>query len=350
MRNTMASRVVFQDINTELKADTCFPLKKAAAEKSLELDAIGRAYYPGKRIKANDLEGLRSLGVWDAKSEQSFGLDTHCNEGIEISFCEAGNLSFGCEGESYKMPPNTLSITRPWQPHSLGNPNIEISRLHWIILDVQVRRPHQNWIWPDWIILDKNDLDGLTRILRENEIPVWNADPEIGWIFQRITRDLKRYGESGVSSSLKLMINELLLTVYLMLDARKPDLNDSLVRTERSVSMFLNDLPKMLNQEWNSTTMAGFCHLKSTRFIHYCKKITNMSPIQYLNYLRIKQAKIMLDEPSKTVTEIAFACGFSSSQYFNRLFKTATRLTPMEYRKGMMNTLPIIRAGTRMIS
>jgi AraC family 4-hydroxyphenylacetate 3-monooxygenase operon regulatory protein len=330
----MPGRVIFKDINTQIYPDTCKPLKIAASKKALEMRAIGRGSYPGYKINRNDLIGLRSLGFWDAKKEQDFGLTTHRNEGIEFSFCEAGHLSFACEGRKTVMTPNTLSITRPWQPHSIGNPNIEISRLHWLILDVDVRRPHQPWLWPDWIILDSADLDGLTRILRENEIPVWDADEEIGRIFRRITSNLGDYGSAGVSSSLKLLINELLLNVYLMLKDRKPELNDSLVSSERSVDMFLNELPNMLHLEWTSAKMSDYCHLKPTRFIHYCKILTNMSPIQYLNYLRIKQAKGLLDNQALSVTDIAFECGFSSSQYFNRMFKQTTERTPLEYRRS----------------
>ncbi len=330
----MPGRVIFQDINTQLYPDTCKPLKKAASDNALGMKAIGRGSYPGKKIKADDLSGLRSVGFWDAKKEQNFGLTTHRNEGIEFSFCEAGHLSFACEGKKTTMNSNTLSITRPWQPHSIGNPHIEISRLHWLILDVEVRRPHQTWHWPDWIILDTADLDGLTRILRENEIPVWEANDDIGRIFRKITSELDEYGSPGVSSSLKLLINELLLNVYLMLKVRKPELNDSLVSSERSVDMFLKELPTMLNMEWTSTKMSDYCHLKPTRFIHYCKILTNMSPIQYLNYLRIRQAKVMLKSPDLSVTDIAFNCGFSSSQYFNRMFKNSTETTPLEYRRS----------------
>ena len=67
--------------------------------------------------------------------------------------------------KKYSLKPGHLTITRPWQPHSLGNPHIGPNRLHCIILDVEVRRPHQSWNWPDWIILTRNDLKQLTALL-----------------------------------------------------------------------------------------------------------------------------------------------------------------------------------------
>ena len=37
------------------------------------------------------------------------------------------------------------------QPHQVGNPLISASRMHWLILDLNVRRPNDPWKWPSWI-------------------------------------------------------------------------------------------------------------------------------------------------------------------------------------------------------
>ena len=51
----------------------------------------------------------------------------------------------------------------------------------------------------------------------------------------------------------------------------------------------------------------------------------------FINSLRIEEAKILLKE-SKSMTEIAFSCGFSSIRNFNHAFKEHTGITPKEYR------------------
>ena len=55
------------------------------------------------------------------------------------------------------------------------------------------------------------------------------------------------------------------------------------------------------------------------------------SPKQYILQLRIRNAKLLLSEGGKTVTEIASQCGFSSVYHFSRCFKTHTGLSPTEY-------------------
>jgi AraC-like DNA-binding protein len=56
------------------------------------------------------------------------------------------------------------------------------------------------------------------------------------------------------------------------------------------------------------------------------------------NY-RIEQAKVALkSHPHLNITQIAFACGFSDSNYFSTVFKKATGLPPRAYRKSNPTT------------
>lgn len=68
----------------------------------------------------------------------------------------------------------------------------------------------------------------------------------------------------------------------------------------------------------------------STEFNRYTGKTIR----QYINELRISDAKNLLENTNMTVTEIAFTVGFSSSAYFSELFKTSEGSSPLQYRKN----------------
>jgi len=63
------------------------------------------------------------------------------------------------------------------------------------------------------------------------------------------------------------------------------------------------------------------------------KEYTSLSPCQYHIHLRINKAKDLLLSVDKSFGEIAHDLGFESSDYFYRLFKKKTGLTPSEFRK-----------------
>ena len=58
----------------------------------------------------------------------------------------------------------------------------------------------------------------------------------------------------------------------------------------------------------------------------------NMRPIEYIQAVRIEQAKRLLESKEVTIKSLAYQVGYSDISSFTRLFKRATELTPKEYR------------------
>lgn len=65
----------------------------------------------------------------------------------------------------------------------------------------------------------------------------------------------------------------------------------------------------------------------------YFKKHTGLTFVNYLNSKRLSQAATLLKETNLSIKEIAFSVGYSSPEYFTRLFTSAFSITPKEYRK-----------------
>lgn len=54
--------------------------------------------------------------------------------------------------------------------------------------------------------------------------------------------------------------------------------------------------------------------------------------VEYLTGLKLRKARHLLEETGLSILEIALDCGFSSSQYFDRVFRKATGMTPLCFR------------------
>ena len=63
------------------------------------------------------------------------------------------------------------------------------------------------------------------------------------------------------------------------------------------------------------------------------KKEMDCGILDYINEVRIQNAKTMLKETSLSIQEVSGKAGFSSSTAFIRIFKKLTGITPGEYRK-----------------
>lgn len=70
------------------------------------------------------------------------------------------------------------------------------------------------------------------------------------------------------------------------------------------------------------------CYLSRT-----FKKFTGFSFVEYLNDVRIKEAKRLLQDTELSITEIAESVGYKSTTHFDRIFKNTTGISPLTYRK-----------------
>ncbi|MGC6423415.1 MAG: helix-turn-helix transcriptional regulator [Lentimonas sp.] len=329
--------LIYQQKPARYEIDACLPQLSALEKGKIQLCAFSHGQYPGVTIEGDLLKGISSMGYLDAVDEQDWGMENHRNEGIEICFQESGENQMIVDGKSYKVPAKTVTITRPWQLHRVGDPHVRPGRLHWIIIDVGVRRPNQKWKWPDWCLLTQSDLKELTQLLRGNEHPVWKAGVEIEAIFKKLAHYVYSGDAERYVSQLMIVINQLLIELLELLRSQhiKPD--NELSTLAHTVELFLNELrenPKMFQVAWTLDDMAAHCGIGRSAFTKYCYQIQNTSPVDFLNRCRLQHAAQRLrDEPDSSITAIAFDLGFSSSQYFTRVFKNLYKCTPSEWRE-----------------
>ena len=62
------------------------------------------------------------------------------------------------------------------------------------------------------------------------------------------------------------------------------------------------------------------------------KVLTGQSTQQHIHYKIIEKAKEKLSTTSLSVSEIAYELGFEHSQSFSKLFKSKTKISPLEFR------------------
>jgi AraC family L-rhamnose operon regulatory protein RhaS len=328
---------LYHESGSTYRADTCRPLEAAVAAGKVELQALVHGHYPGRCLPRQALPGVKTIGFWDAQQGQDWGLDWHRNEGLELTWLERGCVDFALQHAAFRLRPDDLTITRPWQQHRVGDPHVGAGRLHWLILDVGVRRPHQPWTWPGWVVLTKDDVRELTTGLRLNEQPVWPGTAELGQCFQRISGAVARDRNGDSVSLLAALLNELLVHVLGLFRQRHVDLDERLASSQRTVELFWADLREHLEDlasEWTVERMARRCGLGTTHFIHLTKRLFNLTPGHYLNVCRLKAAaELLVSQPDLSIGNVSAACGFSSSRYFATLFGRHFHSTPSDLRR-----------------
>ena len=333
----MSAKPTYRTRRSRYEIDGCEPQNQAIKTGKIIFHALTKGHYPGTPLPARVLPGLNNIGFWNAAAAQDWGIDAHRNEGIEVMFLETGTMAFAADGKKYNLRAGNFTITRPWQLHRLGAPNIGPGRLHWLILDVGVRRPHQDWRWPNWVVLTKADLAELTRKLRHNENSVWTATPAITNSFRELTHGVMAWNRPHAVSRMAANLNQLLIGILDALTAQQSHENKQLSSHQHTVAIFLRDLENgQLNvgESWTLNSMARHCGMGVTAFSKYCRELANAGPVEFLNRCRLERAARQLRlEKKMSVTQIALVNGFNSSQYFATAFAKRFQTSPSSYRQ-----------------
>jgi AraC-like DNA-binding protein len=103
----------------------------------------------------------------------------------------------------------------------------------------------------------------------------------------------------------------------------------SLLRIAQTISHLETHFPEPLNL----ATLAGMAHMSKRSYLRAFHAGMGLTPIAYLIQLRVHHAAAQLRSTRDSVTEIAFRCGFSDSNYFTRQFGRIMGKSPRRYRQ-----------------
>lgn len=81
--------------------------------------------------------------------------------------------------------------------------------------------------------------------------------------------------------------------------------------------------------------IAGKVGMSPRNFIRRFKHSVGVSPVQYLQRVRIDLAKRLIEEGSRTAQELAWQVGYSDLAHFRRIFKRETGVSISEYRRSI---------------
>lgn len=100
------------------------------------------------------------------------------------------------------------------------------------------------------------------------------------------------------------------------------------------IALPLAYIEKNFNQSITTQQLAAMANLSPRHFDRIFAETYHVSPKAYIARLRMNQAKLLLAQTKKTITEIAFECGYSDSNYFARVFRAECGLSPGAYRNS----------------
>ncbi|RLP10954.1 helix-turn-helix domain-containing protein [Propionibacterium australiense] len=108
-------------------------------------------------------------------------------------------------------------------------------------------------------------------------------------------------------------------------------------RRHREIGDLLNDIARHPEQAISLTEAANSLHWSPGHLSKLFKSVTGCTFVSYVTGRRVERAKLMLASTQMPVQKISAELDFSQVNYFSRVFRASTGMSPSEYRRHCLS-------------
>ena len=241
--------------------------------------------------------------------------NSHMHNHIEIMYLISGDCYGVCEEQEYRLESGDIFIAFPNKAHCYPTGDFAKDNEHILI------------IFPSSLCREFKDLFNnftpVCPVVKAKDLDVDMKDLAIKLCNANLDKDAcSRVIERGYLLS---FIGKLFRKMEFVLESTS---NGELLQD------VLNYCNKNYKENLTLDVVAKQFNVGKYYISHILSKELKKSFTDYINGLRINDAIVMLtEEPEKSITDVAYLCGFGSTRNFNRAFQKFTNITPSEYRK-----------------
>jgi len=95
----------------------------------------------------------------------------------------------------------------------------------------------------------------------------------------------------------------------------------------------IEHVSRHFDDEITTPRMAELADLSVPQFNRRFRRLLRITPLEYVQSIRIQEAQRLLSTTRQSVGEIASATGFYDQSHFTKRFRKVTGITPLDYRR-----------------
>ena len=248
-----------------------------------------------------------NLGYRFEKDRRRLDFQPHLHEAVEVFYFLEGESLVQCGTEKYKLTAGDLFIAFPNQIHGYENSK----NIHGFIMILQPKV----WLKPYYKLLTEKLPQ--TPVLRKGTFE-HTGIPEL---LNMACLDQSQVSREVLQGYFAVIFGKLLSQLSLHEAG-----NDGIQR----VLLYIHDHYKEPIGRKDIAYAAGYTE---SYISHLFSATMRTSLPDYINALRVEEAKELLKGTDLSVTQIAAALGFGSIRNFGRTFQKLAGTTPKDYRK-----------------
>lgn len=252
----------------------------------------------------------------------------------ELLYCDRGSITVNAENYSGIVSDNQVIIHRPNEMHSLycdedAAPNV-------IIIGFECDCSELEYFSHTPVTLSVEQKKMIADAMKEG-MSVYTPPFDLPNIPEMKKREDFPF---GADQMIKLKLEALLISLIrgnMSLQAS----HSSEVREQSRIEAIHQYITENYTEK---ILLDNICFIFGTNKTTLCKDFKNeykTTILNYINALKIREAKALLRQNKLSVTEISEKLGFNSIHYFSRLFKKITGHSPKEYSTSIRSKFDV---------
>lgn len=268
----------------------------------------------------------------------------HFHNHFEIGFCHwgEGNLALNDDILTYRS--ETFSLIPRKFPHTTNNNGHGPS--YWEYLYIDVDKFLSETYMTNPIVAERmiSKINTKAYFLSATDYPEIAVLIKQALEIMRNKKDLYQEEIKGILLALLIQITRLITDTT---EENTFRLNEIV-----PISPALDYIKEHFDRPITIGNLAAKCGLSETHFRRIFTQCMGKSPVEYINWIRIKTACNLLKNTSASISYIATKVGYSTPSTFNRNFRHILKVSPQEWRKrpehyerGLLNYSVVTHEG-----
>ncbi|GAA3399789.1 helix-turn-helix transcriptional regulator [Paenibacillus hodogayensis] len=249
----------------------------------------------------------------------------------DVLFVKTGCIYMAENGREFEVRAGQMLTLEPGMKHVGYRDTEEATELFWIHMkhdSVRTVVPSEQIPWS--LVLRKGSDTDKGPLVRPMYMPKFGS-LELSALWGILEEMVRLHNGLTVENVLKLQAQYVLLLAKLQELLRTSRSETRSGRLAAAVSAYLR---KQERQPFSTAQLEKEFHYNLDYISRCLKQHTGMSPMEYVRHMRIESAKRLLEQPEElTVKQVAERVGIPDANYFARMFRKETGLSPAVYRK-----------------
>jgi len=243
------------------------------------------------------MKNEKLITIWEAVREEGNIIYPHRHSFYELVYYYKGSGRTKLSGKSYLFSPGTFALIAPDSEHE--EQHDQIGKVCCVGFSTSETLPEK---------LFRDDSGRIRSVLAA--------------MLEEASEQPSYYNEM-----LSVKLRELILELRRLTPSEN---------VPKDFQYVINYISQNYGEKIQMQTLAEQFHLSYDYFQHRFKKMTGLSPQQFLIEKRLTAAAELLAEGRLNCTEIAQRCGFSNSAQLSMLFRRRFGVAPMVYRREQL--------------